>query len=157
VQVALQFSTESDIISWGIRVVTDCKYSHVDLVMPDGQLLGARSSGGVAIRPPNYATFTARLVKAATVTDAVGAAIYAAAKSQLGKPYDLRAIIGLALPFGSSGYSKEDWLMHERWFCSDLLTWAFQEGGCTLLDTTLMIRITPADMLLSPLLIPVSP
>ena len=52
--ITLQFVTSRDPESWAIRTFQRGWCSHVDAVMDDGRLLGARSDGGVAIRPQNY-------------------------------------------------------------------------------------------------------
>jgi hypothetical protein len=51
--ITLQFVTSRDPESWAIRTFQRGWCSHVDSVMDDGRLLGARSDGGVLIRPPN--------------------------------------------------------------------------------------------------------
>ena len=55
--ITLQFVTSRDPESWAIRTFQRGWCSHVDSVMDDGRLLGARSDGGVQIRPPNYEKF----------------------------------------------------------------------------------------------------
>ena len=56
--ITLRFVTCSDPGSWAIRTFQRGWCSHVDSVMDDGRLLGARLDGGVAIRPPNYEKFS---------------------------------------------------------------------------------------------------
>jgi hypothetical protein len=62
--ITLQFVTCSDPGSWAIRTFQRGWCSHVDSVMDDGRLLGARPDAGVAgvqIRPPNYQKFVRQL------------------------------------------------------------------------------------------------
>jgi hypothetical protein len=70
--ITLQFVTSRDPESWAIRTFQRGWCSHVDSVMDDGRLLGARSDGGVQIRPPNYEKFSRveRVVISATTRNA---------------------------------------------------------------------------------------
>jgi len=101
--------------------------SHVDIVMPDGQLLGARSDRlmhiqpGVQIRPPFYDGdngWSKRIVMAKTVTPKHLAKCYELARSQLYKAYDHTAIWGFA--------TGRDWRDTDKWFCSELLMWMLE-------------------------------
>jgi hypothetical protein len=56
--ITLQFVTSRDPESWAIRTFQRGWCSHVDSVIDDGRLLGARSDGGVQIRQPNDETFS---------------------------------------------------------------------------------------------------
>ena len=67
------------------------------------------------------------------------------AGTQIGKPYDFRGALGVGL--------HRDWQDENRWFCSELVAWAFKEAGYPILRTEHLSRITPRDLLLSPLLI----
>ena len=40
--VTLQFATESGLSAWAIRWFSHSDYSHIDFVLADGRLLGAR-------------------------------------------------------------------------------------------------------------------
>lgn len=139
--VVLQFSTSPGIVSAVIRWATWSTISHVDFVIEGGYLLGARTDGGVQIRPPNYTKFS-RLVRY-EVEDAPDSIIHTA-KTQTGKPYDYGAI--------SDFLFHRDWEKKTRWFCSELVAWAFEENGYPLLNTNRLDRITPRDLTLSPFL-----
>jgi uncharacterized protein YycO len=143
--ITLQFSSESGIGSTLITWFEWSPYSHVDFVLPDGTLLGARLDGGVQIRPAGYANFTRTERLAVKAPNAV----LDAAKSQIGKPYDTAAIVAF-------GIHQRSWTDEASWFCSELVAWAFQQGGKPLLRTSHLNRITPADLLLSPYLLEVS-
>lgn len=60
-----------------------------------------------------------------------------AARSQLGKPYDLLGCAGI--------YFHRSWQDDDAWFCSELVAWALEQGGCDLfrLDAR---RITPQHL-----------
>lgn len=136
--ITLQFSTQQKPGSWLIRKFTWSDFSHVDFVLPDGQLLGARGDGGVQIRRPEPFHRAARFT--------VDAPCYVLdhAKSQIGKPYDWGAIMGFVV--------KHDWQDKNAWFCSELVAWSFQAAGVPLLRSRELYRITPRDLLLSPYL-----
>ncbi|MGZ5029020.1 MAG: YiiX/YebB-like N1pC/P60 family cysteine hydrolase [Methylobacter sp.] len=66
-----------------------------------------------------------------------------AARSQVGKPYDLTGILGLGL--------HRDWQETDSWFCSELVAWAFAQGGTQLFRPEAMHRVTPQHLwMLSP-------
>lgn len=139
--ITLQFSTGTGPASWLVRRFTWSPYSHVDLVLPDGRLLGARGDGGVTIRAPEpFPTVTRFTVDAPE-------SVIDTALQQLGKPYDWSAIAGLI--------ARRNWQQPDRWFCSELVAWAFESTGHPLLRSAGHYRITPRDLLLSPYLAPV--
>lgn len=123
--IRLQYSTEAGIGSAIIRWWTDSQWSHVDAVLPDGRLLGARpdypvrqSDGtmqtGVQIRPAGYAPFSEKLV-VEIATDAADA-FYAGLRCQLGKPYSWGGVLDFV--FDQDG----DVIMPGRgWFCDALV------------------------------------
>lgn len=139
--ITLQFVGSNDILSDTIKLFERGWCSHVDAVMPDGMLLGARFSGGVAIRPPDYEAFPRKLQVHLPAEDAVAAAFYDALRSQLGKPYDVEAIAAFAF--------DRDWRATDHWFCSEIQAWALERAGyfphpLAATDST----ITPRDLLL---------
>lgn len=136
--ITVQFSRKRDPFSALIRWFTWSQYSHVDLVLPDGRLLGATALRGVDIREPE--DFEA--VKRFTVDAPTD--VLKLASLQVGKPYDWPGIFGIV--------GRHDWQDPSRWFCSELVAWAFQSAGVPLLRGDRSHRITPRDLLLSPLL-----
>ena len=132
-QVILQFSTSTSWQSTVIRNLCHSEFSHVDFVLPDGNLLGASdhkggrvikgNPRGVAIRPPDYQEFGIRR-RMIIETDKADA-IMAQAMSHLGKPFDRSAIYAF---FGSNPWGR-DWRAPEKFFCSELATVAFEDGG----------------------------
>jgi hypothetical protein len=144
--ITKQFSTEGDdfeslAIRWGQHSPDSMPFTHVDLVMPEGGLLGARTDGGVLLRHSDYANFTHVLVLAILVTQAQEDAYYAFARAQLGKPYDISAIVA----FGAPGVER-NWLQGSAWFCSELDAAAM--GAAGLLMTVLAAnvnKISPYD------------
>lgn len=133
------------VVSDAIATYTHGWPSHVDVVMPDGQLLGARSDvcmgvpAGVQLRPPNYAVFskTERISFPAIALEET--AFYAFLSLQYGKPYDKLAITGLAL--------DRDWRSPYHWFCSELVMAALEAGQIIHRITSPLNFISPRDVL----------
>ncbi len=144
--ITLQFVTEANIGSWAIRLGTHSDFSHVDVVMSDGRLLGARSDTampGVAIRKPDYAVFTRvqRVLLPVSFADAwhEETPFYNFLRAQLGKPYDWKSIVGFVI--------NRDWRETDSWFCSELVIAALETAGIVKVATTAN-RITPNDAFL---------
>jgi hypothetical protein len=136
--ITLQFSTTSSWSSQLIRWATWSPYSHVDLVLPGGWLFGATAAQGVSIRPPVVERGLRRFEVDAP------ASVLEAGLSQRGRPYDWRGIFGWGL--------RRNWQDQDAWFCSEFIAWCFEQAGCPLLRAQDLWRITPRDLLLSPLL-----
>jgi uncharacterized protein YycO len=65
-------------------------------------------------------------------------AIIDAAKSQLGKPYDIGAVIGFLF--------RSNWQDDDKWFCSEILAWAFDKGGTPLFRPKRLRRVRPEHL-----------
>lgn len=126
-----------------IRYGTRCPWSHAGFYNSEEDCyLSAQVKGGVAIRTTKGTpteSFSKRLICSADGIDEA----YAFALTQLGKPYDWRAILGIAA-------GNTDWHDGEDYFCSELVAYAFEQIGKPLLNPSAVIwRITPRDLLLS--------
>lgn len=141
--VTLKFSSTGFISAKLIEWYTWSEYSHVDLVLPDGNLLGSRFIGGVKIRKPRK--FKRELSVVIHNIDEQN--IIELLQSQIGKPYDHFGIIGI--PLRSRRWQDED-----SWFCSELIAWAFDKNGTPLVNSN-SYRVTPRDLLESPLCKPI--
>lgn len=146
--IDLQFVAMSDPGSEAIRLFERGWPSHVDAVLPDGSLLGARSDGiggqlpGVRIRPANYETFDQRLVVSLACEPAIEGAFLAFLRAQLGKPYDKLAIAAFAV--------GRDWRERDAWFCSELIAAALEACGWFPKPlANAANEITPRDLLLT--------
>ena len=64
-------------------------------------------------------------------------AVLAAARSQIGKPYDWKGVLGIGF--------RRRWQDEAAWFCSELPAWAFAEAGEPLFRAD-AYRITPRDI-----------
>lgn len=141
--IKVRFVDGPGFVSDFIKFWTWSEWSHVDVWTPDGWL-GARSNGGVQIRPWDYTKVDKEEIRVITLDDATEANIMNWLHAQIGKPYDYLAIAGM--PF------RQDWQNDSRWFCSELVAAAFAQAGVPLLDADHYNRITPRDLYLSPLL-----
>lgn len=152
-RIYYQFSTTKGIDSWFIRWFTWSKYSHVDLVMEDGKLLGARLTSdqsftgrsGVQIRPPNYENFSNTLCVYLEVSDSQYDQFWKIALGEAEKKYDWGAILGFVF--------KKDWRCIDRWFCSEYALWVATQAGIKLLNLDPINRCSPGLLLCSPLFI----
>jgi hypothetical protein len=128
--------------NWGsvlIRRGNHSPFSHVDIVLEDGNLLGASNSplapvvseiypkslaSGVAVRPPNYQKFKYRrcmILETDRATD-----IRRIALSQNGKIFDntvLKDFLSDSFP------GARNWRINDSWFCAELVVWAMEVGG----------------------------
>lgn len=119
-----------------IRAITWSRWSHVAIVLGD-QVIEAVWPH-VRVRP------LADLLKDHPVHVVVDlpcrseTAARDALHSQIGKPYDLSGMFGLAL--------HRDWQEDDRWWCSELVAWAFDQGGSPLFRPEAMHRVTPEHL-----------
>lgn len=156
--ITLQFSTTADSpANWAsalIRRMCHSPFSHVDFVLDDGNLLGASDNPtapfvvgnprGVAIRPVNYQAFGVRR-QMVICTNKAGI-ILDFAKSQLGKPFDSGALQDF---FSENFPGHRDWRENGRWFCAELVIWAFERA--LYWQTDLLWpknRVSPTDIFL---------
>lgn len=137
--ITLEFSYRGGMAGRLVRATTWSWASHVDFVLPDGRLLGAVPGGGVSRRD------WAPAVRAERYAADCHPLVLDIALDQLGKPYDWLGVLGVGL--------HHDWRSTGRWFCSELVAWAFAKAGKPLLIADQIDRITPRDLLLSPVLI----
>jgi len=142
--ITIRFVTGHDPVSDGIRAFEYGFWAtHVEALMPDGTLLGAHAQGGVQARPNGYdkTEFTRELYVSIPATPAQTDAFHSFLRAQVGKPYDFRAIAGLAL--------QRDWQSEDSWFCSELQAAALCHCGVFPPHlATEFNRVTPRDVLL---------
>ena len=138
--IALKFSTGTGFGSGIIRWFTWSKYSHVDLILPNGTLLGALQGKGVGIREDSRGgdKFTVNC------SEEVAQRVLLNSISFIGKEYDWWG----AFAFGP----RRDWQDSKKWFCSELIVHLFAQAGLSLLNTRESHRISPAMLVLSPYL-----
>ena len=144
--IRLQFVRGSGLSSAAIAWFSQGTFSHVDAVLPDGTLLGARSDvcggqpPGVRVRPHGYEVWTQRVVFSIPASDAQAEAWEAFLRSQVGKPYDKIAILGFAL--------GRDWRDDGAWICSELGAAALEATGIVPQLYLAAAKITPEALAL---------
>lgn len=154
--IRIQFSTSLAWQSALIRRIGHSPFSHVDVLDAEGNCFGASDSAdapilrgyarGVALRPPAYQEFGIRRVAEIAAPADVEAKFYAALDGQLGKPFDDGALYTFLSPDVST---DRDWRATNSWFCSELVTWAFETSGLWPYDLLVgKNRVSPADLLL---------
>ena len=114
--------------------------SHVDAVMPNGKLLGARSDvvgggDGVLERPDPYEDVSAIVYFDIPCTPQQGMAFYAFLRAQLGKQYDHMAIFGFLF--------NRNWRDEDAWICSELQAAALEAAGIMPMVYLKASKITP--------------
>jgi len=145
--VYLRFSSAKTFASWLVATWTGTWTSHVEFVVSEGQYLGSDMETGVAFVDDQYYIDThlkrEEYVKV-KVTQEQYDIIYQYARSQIGKDYDTWALIG--------NLFRRNWQETKKWFCSELIAKSFKEAGYPLMNYRTN-RITPLDLLKSPLLV----
>ncbi len=113
--IAFQFVQSNDPIGRIIQIYERGPWSHVDCVLPNGDLLGARSDAvggkppGVQIRPPNYEAWPARDLVQLEATDEQLNAWTAFLHSQVGQAYATADLIMEYLTGRGGGNVNGDW------------------------------------------------
>jgi uncharacterized protein YycO len=140
-EIVLRFARARGLSSDAIAWFGHSWPSHVDSVLEDGSLLGARLEGGVQVRPPGYATFSRVLVVRLPTSPAIAAAYYDFLSHQVGKRYDVAGIAAFV--------AGRNWRTPDSWYCSELVAAALEAAGYFAAPlATPSNRITPADLLL---------
>lgn len=142
--IRLQFVLGTGLSSKTIAWFSAGKFSHVDTVLPDGTLLGARSDAvggqppGVRIRPQNYEHWALQVTMSMAVDPHLEELYYEFLNKQLGKPYDSTAIWGFA--------AGRDWREKDSWFCSELCCAGLEEVTILPMLYTPRNKVTPAAL-----------
>lgn len=142
--INLRFVTGNDPVSAGIRAAEYGFWaSHTEAVMPGGTLLGAHYDGGVQDRAADYdkGKYSQDLIVSIPADQAMTDKFHAFLKAQLGKPYDMEAIVAFI--------ARRDWQSPDSWFCSELQAAALVACGWFASPlATEFNHITPRDLLL---------
>jgi hypothetical protein len=147
--VVLRFSGSYNLAALAVKTYTWSWCSHVETVMEDPQgnkvLFGALPGTGVNYRPINSTEGDRVEEYKVILTPFIRHLYLEKLLSQKGKPYDYISLAGMVI--------HRDWETDDSsWFCSELVAWAFNQAGRPLVRTEHKNRITPKDLLLSPLL-----
>jgi hypothetical protein len=138
-----------------IRRANHSPFSHCDLLLKDGTLLGASDSPdapvihgnprGVAQRPFNYQEFAYRrqMIIATPRADD----IRRIAVSQLGKGFDNSSLTDFV---SDSFPGQRDWRLSDVWFCAELCAYSMEVGGFWQPKPLIWPRnrVSPTDLLL---------
>lgn len=124
--VRLQFVQGRALSSSAISWFSSGHFSHVDIVLEDGRLLGARSDAaggvkGVAIRKAGYEKWNKVVMFSVPCTLAQRTNVHDFAVKQVGKPYDHLAILGFML--------NRAWRDTDSWYCSELAMATLEQAG----------------------------
>lgn len=135
--ISLLFSASHHPMSSVIRACTWSSWSHVAIIDGD-EVIEAMAPNGVRRFPVVQAIDHAKRAAIVELPCMDPQAVIAAAASQLGKPYDYTAIVGLGL--------HRDWQEDDAWFCSELVAWSFAQAGESLFRAEVLRRITPQHL-----------
>lgn len=148
--IKLQFvyggGLSSRAISWFSAGSGAKRLSHVDAVLDDGTLFGARSDRiggeppGCYRRPAGYEKWSYKVVFELACTDAQKKAWTTFLEAQYAKPYDHLAIWGFAL--------GRAWREDDCWICSELQSRALEVAGIVPPLYLTVSRITPEALAL---------
>jgi len=155
-ELVFQYSTSTAFTSKIIRRLTHSQFSHIDLVLPEG-LLGVSGkdksigdSGGVLVRkfgcwpylfPPKLAHVQC--------SDEVQKKTIDWAVSQIGRPFDKKALYHFLRERAGLKLIGRDWRDPNSWFCSEFQIRAAEIGG--LFSYPLIVNkdvVSPQDTLL---------
>jgi uncharacterized protein YycO len=129
----LLFCTSKLPVSVAIRVFTWSDWSHVAII--DGDEIIEAVWPKVRVSKLEEAKNKYKSWVIAEVKTRNDAEIIKAARSQVGKPYDIGAIFGFV--------ARRDWEKTDKWFCSELVAWAFARGNEPLFRPSTFSRVTP--------------
>lgn len=146
--IYLRFTDTKSTLSWLISTWTRQWPTHVELVLDDGIYFSSDIENGVAyVDDLFYENSNLNRIEyyKIEVTEYEKDQIIKPILNQLGKKYDILALIG--------NMFERNWQELDKWFCSELISYGFEKGGKMLIRNKTN-RITPGDLLLSPLLKP---
>lgn len=146
--ITLQFCSFNSLIGQAIEWFTQGTVGHVDAVLPDGSLLGAQyqddlggQPSGVQIRSAGYGDLQGPLRVSLAATDAQADTFWSFLTAQLGKPYDITAILAFV--------RGRNWRRADAWFCSELIAAGLEHTGIFPAPLAAPAnKITPAGLLL---------
>ena len=123
-----------------IRAVTWSRWSHAAII--DGDEIIEAVWPRVRVSPLADALVSHTRWVIIDIPVADEALAIAAARSQVGKPYDLWGVLGLGI--------KRNWQEDDAWWCSELIPWAAKQAGTDLFRPEALRRITPEHLWMLP-------
>ena len=119
-----------------IRAITWSPWSHVAIIDGSEVIEAVYPQVRIASLAETIARHSAHAISEFPCADPDAA--IKAARSQVGKPYDLTALFGMAL--------HRDWQEDDSWFCSELVAWSIAQGGTSLFRVDALRRVTPQHL-----------
>lgn len=138
--IKLQFSDERTIGQGLVRWWTGHWATHVDAVLPDGRLLGARPFSGVQIREPDYHDFSRKEIVTISASAEAEEAFYSYLRDQVGKGYDYGTVLNFVIP---SIKQRND-----RWACAELIAFGLTYASSVFPATIESSEYSPRDLYL---------
>ena len=110
--------------SLAISAYTGCRWSHAGIYDVKTQTVIESTFTHHGVNETSIAKFMSRASSTRIIGVSVRSAkaVLAAARSQIGKPYDYTAIVGIVL-------QDRNWAEDDMWFCFELAAWALSKGG----------------------------
>ena len=147
-QIVIRVINSRGFIGRAINWITNSLWDHAEIMTPEGNWIGAHSSGGVQERSPNYVIPTREGRYAIPCTDRQLALIMSYARNRIGEKYNFTDIVGLLL-------RKRNLNSPHKTICSQFVINCLWRAGIFLLnvDPAYDYLVTPEMVHLSPLLI----
>ena len=130
----LYFCRSNTVASHAVRLITWSDWSHVGVCPGEGTVIEARWP---KVREISTEAFRLDndIVEAVEFPCADRAKSISWLRAQIGKPYDLLALLGIVL--------HRDWHKAGRWFCSELAAAALEQGGSPLFRAGVLDHVFP--------------
>lgn len=141
-KVSLLFSKRAIIGSWLIRVFTWSQFSHVEIVTDDATLIGANIPEGVEEIDIQHRLNLCSEAWMVDIPCEQADVVVAWARAQVGKKYDYVGLMNFLIHTDVSD--------NDKWFCSELVSGAFEAAGTPLFRTGTTHRITPQQVWMLP-------
>ncbi len=110
----------------------------MDIVLPNGNLIGACAPHGVAVTPKWIRLEQASKAVEMTIPECSMIPALAWANAQIGKPYDWLGVLGIGL--------HRDWQEDDRWQCSEFAGMVLKAGGVEPYRAEAMRRLDPQHL-----------
>lgn len=120
-----------------IRAATWSDWHHVAIIDGDDVIEATWNNGVCVSRLDDVIAKNSRYA-IAEISCEDDSSVINAARSQIGKPYDMSAIFGIAL--------RRNWQKSDAWFCSELVAWSFAQAGFPKFRPESLYRITPQHL-----------
>jgi uncharacterized protein YycO len=137
-QIRIIFSRSNQIGSIFLQWHQRCKYSHVEVIDDNNEIIGARLSG-VKYYDIKKLKSGDHIICTLEVTDVEYELFFGFLRDKIGDKYDWLAYLGFM--FNSMSYEKKD-----KWFCSELIYKALQYAGVHLYQNLDSWKVMPRDL-----------